>query len=108
MDPRTGEPYIERDYPEASAQFLLKAKPEYRDKDGYGNQQNNGFLGGENGRLDVAAFIKQVEDNVPGWREASRKELLLEYEAQCLAADERQGKLIDVTAEAKHEGNGEA
>ena len=79
IDPRTGEPYIEREYPESSAQFLLKAKPEYGDRDGNGNQQNDNF---RNGRLDVAAFIKEVEDNVPGWREASRNALLREYESQ--------------------------
>ena len=70
-------------------------------------QQNNIMIGGEN-TFNVAAFMQQIEDNVPGWAEHSKNALLAEYEEDCRKADERQGKVIEVKAEAKHEGNGAA
>jgi hypothetical protein len=55
--------------------------------------------------VDVAAFIKEVEDNMPGWAEHSKNALLAEYEEECRKADEKYGKVIEVKAEAKHKGS---
>ena len=59
-------------------------------------------------RHAVSGLIKQVEENIPGWAEHSKNALLAEYEEDCRKAAERQGNVIEVKAEAKHEGNGAA
>ena len=63
------------------------------------------MIGGEN-TFNVAAFMKQIEDNVPGWAEHSKNTLLAEYEEECRKADEKFGRVVDVESTSTHEGNG--